>query len=100
MGEAEFDQLVADSWLHDGVANRNAMVTLKDKLKQLKLRILDWVKNKRRTGKSDLKEALKELDEKLDAGEVGVIETRDTLLKSLIELEKGEAVDLAQKAKV
>ena len=71
LGEEDFDALVADSCAHDGVPGGNAMVTLKNKLKHLKIRIRSWVKNKRRTGKSDLKDALKDLDAKLDAGDVG-----------------------------
>ncbi|KAL4557832.1 hypothetical protein LXL04_036026 [Taraxacum kok-saghyz] len=95
-----FGNLVADSWLHDGIVGGNLIVRLKNKLKFLKNRIRTWVKENRTFGKMDLKEALLVLDRRLDAGEMGVVEERNVLFKSFIELEKSEAVDLAQKAKI
>ena len=93
LGKESFGDLVADSWMHDGVVGGNPMVRLKNKFKILKIRIRNWVKENRQTGKLEMKEALSVLDRRFNAGDVGVLEERNVLLKALLELEKCEAID-------
>ena len=44
--ETDFAKVVEDNWKHDGVADTNAIVKLKNKLKSLKNRLKIWNKSK------------------------------------------------------
>lgn len=81
------------------------MIVLKKKLQFLKSKLRFWFnasKASRSSSKLEFLSNLVDFDVQLDKGEGGetVLENRSALSKSLADLEKIDALDLAQKAKV
>ncbi|GJZ87413.1 RNA-directed DNA polymerase, eukaryota, partial [Tanacetum coccineum] len=100
-----FDKLVEDSWNEIHVVDNNAYVRFMKKLKLLKERIKAWnssyreLKNCR---KNTLKTELTNLDSVLDRGE-GIdtdVTRRSDVVRILQDIEKTEAMEVAQKAKI
>ncbi|GJW97147.1 RNA-directed DNA polymerase, eukaryota, partial [Tanacetum coccineum] len=100
-----FDKLVEDSWNEIHVVDNNAYVRFMKKLKLLKERIKAWnssyreLKNYR---KNTLKTELTNLDSVLDRGE-GIdmdVTRRSDDVRILQDIEKTEAMEVAQKDKI
>ncbi|GKB37953.1 RNA-directed DNA polymerase, eukaryota [Tanacetum coccineum] len=103
--EEDFTSVLESSWNNDVVPSNNAMITLKNKLKNLKTRLKAWNRDKRLTHNQErkhLQESLSAIDARLDQG-MGFpddIPNRAKFAKDLGDLNKKDSIDLAQKAKV
>ncbi|GJR45107.1 RNA-directed DNA polymerase, eukaryota [Tanacetum coccineum] len=103
--EEDFTSVLESSWNNDVVPSNNAMITLKNKLKNLKTRLKAWNRDKRLTHNQErkhLQESLSTIDARLDQG-MGFpddIPNRAKFGKDLGDLNKKDSIDLAQKAKV
>lgn len=99
-----FENIVVESWGNAIINNSNAMVAVKKKLQFLKGKLRFWVKimEEKNSTKLEMLSALVAIDVRLDwgVGGVSIIEDILTLLKSISNVEKFGALDLAQKAKV
>ncbi|GJT51896.1 hypothetical protein Tco_0978053 [Tanacetum coccineum] len=99
------EEVVKDNWKHDGVEDRNAIVKLKNKLKYLKIRLKLWSKSKvdeRCNSRKMWQAKLEEIDKRVDDGH-GVandIQERKQIMKLILDADRMETLDLAQKAKV
>ncbi|KAI3509396.1 hypothetical protein L1887_24632 [Cichorium endivia] len=99
----DFQLIVHESWINDGIDTQNAMIRLKNKLKVLKDPLKFWAKenNRKRMGDSvELKASLAELDEKIDKGDLSVVDIRNAKYQSFLDIERMEVADVAQKAKL
>nr|GEV09854.1 RNA-directed DNA polymerase, eukaryota [Tanacetum cinerariifolium] len=100
-----FDKLVEDSWNKIHVVDNNAYVRFMKKLKLLKERIKAWNSSYRELTnyrKNTLKTELTNLDSVLDRGE-GIdsdVTRRSDVVRILQDIEKTEAMKVAQKAKI
>nr|GEY09805.1 hypothetical protein [Tanacetum cinerariifolium] len=97
--------LLKDVHNTDVVPSNNAMITLKNKLKNLKSRLNVWNRDKRLTHNLDRKhlhDSITAIDVRLDqgAGLPDDIPNRSKFAKELGDLNKKDSIDLAQKAKV
>nr|GEZ80395.1 RNA-directed DNA polymerase, eukaryota [Tanacetum cinerariifolium] len=103
--EDDFTSVVESSWNTDVVPSNNAMITLKNQLKNLKSRLKVWNRDKRLTHNLDRKhlhDSINAIDVRLDqgAGLPDDIPNRSKFAKELGDLNKKDSIDLAQKAKV
>nr|GEV98967.1 nucleotide-binding alpha-beta plait domain-containing protein [Tanacetum cinerariifolium] len=100
-----FDKLMKDSWNEIHVVDNNAYVRFMKKLKLLKERIKAWNSSYRELTncrKNTLKTELINLDSVLDRGE-GIdtdVTRRSDVVRILQDIEKTEAMEVAQKAKI
>nr|GEZ73764.1 RNA-directed DNA polymerase, eukaryota [Tanacetum cinerariifolium] len=100
-----FNKLVEDSWNKIHVVDNNAYVRFMKKLKLLKERIKVWNSSYRELTncrKNTLKTELTNLDSVLDRG-VGIdtdVTRRSDVVRILQDIEKTEAMEVAQKAKI
>ncbi|GJS62004.1 RNA-directed DNA polymerase, eukaryota, reverse transcriptase zinc-binding domain protein [Tanacetum coccineum] len=100
-----FDKLVEDFWNEIHVVDNNAYVRFMKKLKLLKKRIKAWNSSYREfknCRKNTLKTELTNLDSVLDRGE-GIdtdVTRRSDVVRILQDIEKTEAMEVAQKAKI
>ncbi|GJW22761.1 hypothetical protein Tco_0033383, partial [Tanacetum coccineum] len=100
-----FDTFVEKTWNDSNISDVNAISKLMKKLKYLKEQIRVWIKDKKEKAnrkKKDLKEELSDIDSLLDKGEGNpdVINKRDTICKSLQDIEKLDSIEMAQKFKI
>nr|GFA69439.1 RNA-directed DNA polymerase, eukaryota, reverse transcriptase zinc-binding domain protein [Tanacetum cinerariifolium] len=100
-----FDKLVEDSWNEIHVVDNNAYVRFMKKLKLLKGRIKAWnssYKELTNCRKNTFKTELINLDSFLDRGEgiVTDVTRRSDVVCILQDIEKTEAMEVAQKAKI
>ncbi|GKA35749.1 RNA-directed DNA polymerase, eukaryota, partial [Tanacetum coccineum] len=100
-----FDKLVEDTWKDaPGIAS-NAMSSLASKLKFLKSKIREWSKRNMKdmkSGRVKLKEDLQVLDVAIDSGSGSdeIVKKRLEVINSLQEIDKLQAMETAQKAKI
>ena len=100
-----FDKFVEDSWKEIRVVDMNDYVNFMKKLRILKDKIKTWIRSyKEHTyGRmSSLKSELINLDSVFDKGG-GVekdVHCRQEIVRNILELEKTEAMEAAQKAKI
>ncbi|GJQ88887.1 RNA-directed DNA polymerase, eukaryota [Tanacetum coccineum] len=100
-----FDSFVENTWKDMSISEPNFMLRLLKKLRSLKGQIRLWVKDKNNLVlnlKKDLKSQLAHIDASLDKGDVspGILDQRSSILNHISSMEKNEALELAQKAKV
>ncbi|GJY46090.1 RNA-directed DNA polymerase, eukaryota [Tanacetum coccineum] len=100
-----FDKFVKDTWRDAPVTDSNAMYAMVTKLKYLKWKIRDWNKRNMKDmlyGKSKYKEDLEALDMAIDKGDgsVELVNKRTEVVNSLQEIDKLQAMEMAQKAKI
>ncbi|GJZ96108.1 RNA-directed DNA polymerase, eukaryota [Tanacetum coccineum] len=100
-----FDSFVENTWKEMSISEPNSMLRLLKKLRSLKCQIRSWVKDKKVLAqklKKDLKSQLAHIDFLLDKGEgtPDILEERSSIMNNVSSLEKNEALELAQKAKV
>nr|GEV98145.1 putative RNA-directed DNA polymerase, eukaryota, reverse transcriptase zinc-binding domain protein [Tanacetum cinerariifolium] len=101
----DFLSVVQDSWCNSDNNSQNYMIRLKNKLKNLKIRLKAWSSEKKYLHNKErirLQESLHGIDLRLDQGmglsDDGLNHAR--LVRELDNLNKKESIDLAQKAKV
>ncbi|GJV95117.1 putative RNA-directed DNA polymerase, eukaryota, reverse transcriptase zinc-binding domain protein [Tanacetum coccineum] len=100
-----FKEFVADTWNSDGIIHECAMILFKRKLQNLKKAIRIWI-GKKRSDDAALKKShldlLSVIDIKIDRGTARAedLNSRTESVKILGDLDRLEAKDLAQKAKV
>ncbi|GKB22304.1 RNA-directed DNA polymerase, eukaryota, reverse transcriptase zinc-binding domain protein, partial [Tanacetum coccineum] len=100
-----FRDLVTDTWNNDGINEVNGLVSFKKKLQNLKCVIRIWVTSKRSESNKSKKEHqmwLFSIDVKIDQGRAlqeDFCQCRDSI-KILGDIDRLEAKDIAQKAKV
>ncbi|GKA73101.1 RNA-directed DNA polymerase, eukaryota [Tanacetum coccineum] len=100
-----FNSFVSSTWNSISIQEPNGMLMFVKKLKILKRQIRLWVKDKKDKAnivKKNLKKKIADIDLHLDKGDVTPVTLGDRLasFNKLLELEKMEAIDLAQKAKI
>ncbi|GJX77763.1 RNA-directed DNA polymerase, eukaryota [Tanacetum coccineum] len=100
-----FDQFVVDTWNTISISDNNGIIKFMKKMRFLKGQIRRWVKNKKETvglKKSNLKGMLNEIDVLIDDKKVDqeLLNKRVNVSNSLQELEKLEAIEIAQKVKI
>ncbi|GKE32739.1 RNA-directed DNA polymerase, eukaryota, partial [Tanacetum coccineum] len=100
-----FDSFVENTWKDMSISEPNSMLRLLKKLRSLKGQIRLWVKDKNNSVlniKKDLKSQLTHIDASLDKGDIspGILDQRSSILNHISSMEKNEALELAQKAKV
>ncbi|GKD38704.1 RNA-directed DNA polymerase, eukaryota, partial [Tanacetum coccineum] len=100
-----FDSYVSKVWKGINVQDSNDMLKLAKKLKILKGLIRSWVKDKKDKAsilKNILKKKIADIDSLLDNGEASslALEDRSNAMNNLINLERMESIELAQKAKI
>ncbi|GKC56763.1 RNA-directed DNA polymerase, eukaryota [Tanacetum coccineum] len=100
-----FNSFVSSTWNSISIQEPNGMLMFVKKLKILKGQIRLWVKDKKDKAnivKKNLKKKIADIDLHLDKGDVTPVTLGDRLasFNKLLELEKTEAIDLAQKAKI
>ncbi|GJW36657.1 RNA-directed DNA polymerase, eukaryota [Tanacetum coccineum] len=100
-----FNKFVEDTWSEAPGVDSNAMCSMSIKLKHLKLKIREWNKGNMKdmkSGKAKYKEDLEALDAAINNGD-GSVETvtkRMEVVKSLQDIDKLQAMEMAQKAKI
>ncbi|GJS59060.1 RNA-directed DNA polymerase, eukaryota, partial [Tanacetum coccineum] len=100
-----FDRFIVDTWNTTSISDNNAIIKFTKKMRFLKGQIRMWVKDKKETvglKKSNLKGMLNEIDVLIDVKKVDqeLLNKRVDVLNSLQELEKLEAMEIAQKVKI
>ncbi|GJV36972.1 RNA-directed DNA polymerase, eukaryota [Tanacetum coccineum] len=100
-----FNEFVIDQWKSAPMDTYNGMHNLVGKLRYIKNKIRDWTKSNRliKKGMSDMyKNELRQLDGLIDDGKGSdvVVAKRMELTNELQHIEKLQAMDLAQKAKI
>ncbi|GJW71739.1 RNA-directed DNA polymerase, eukaryota [Tanacetum coccineum] len=100
-----FDSFVSEAWKGINVDDSNDMLKLAKKLKILKGLIRSWVKDKKDKAsilKNSLKKKIADIDALLDNEIVSPesMADRSNAMNDLINLEKIESIELAQKAKL
>jgi hypothetical protein len=100
-----FNQLVTDTWNSDVTQETHGMISFKKKLQNLKKVLRAWIGEKRLRDKgikAELLKSISDIDLQIDKGEATKqdMELRLRSLKELGDLERVEAMDLAQKAKI
>ncbi|GJZ68307.1 hypothetical protein Tco_0631547 [Tanacetum coccineum] len=100
-----FNNFVEDMWSVAPGNNSNPLCSMAMKLKFLKLKIKEW--NQRnmqdlKSGKAKLKEDLEALDADIDKGNgtADMVTKRSEMVNSLQEIDKLQAMEIAQKAKI
>ncbi|GJT22825.1 RNA-directed DNA polymerase, eukaryota [Tanacetum coccineum] len=100
-----FNRFIVDTWNTTSISDNNAIIKFMKKMRFLKGQIRMWVKDKKETvglKKSNLKGMLNEIDVLIDVKKVDqeLLNKRVNVLNSLQELEKLEAMEIAQKVKI
>ncbi|GKD60173.1 RNA-directed DNA polymerase, eukaryota, partial [Tanacetum coccineum] len=100
-----FDKFVKVTWREAPGDKVNALRNLMFKLKHLKVRIREWVSNKRNHSQAEsnrLKADLAKLDDSIDKGmgTIDIVNKRTETLNSLHKLNYLQSTEAAQKAKV
>ncbi|GJT04678.1 RNA-directed DNA polymerase, eukaryota [Tanacetum coccineum] len=100
-----FDKFVTDSWKDAPGDDSNAMRNLCGKLKFLKVKIRAWYADYRNNSKgsvTNFKEELRILDELIDKGNGSdeIVNNRLEILGKLQQVNKAQASEVAQKAKI
>ncbi|GJR55734.1 RNA-directed DNA polymerase, eukaryota [Tanacetum coccineum] len=100
-----FNKFVTDTWNLAPVDDSNAMRNVMNKLKFLKRKIREWLNDNRNKSKSvsgQFKEELQKLDADIDKGirYDDIVNKRLEVLNSIQHLDKIQAMDVAQKAKI
>lgn len=95
-----FDQVVRYAWENDGIIDDNVIIALKRKLQFIKNSLKSWYKDfqsSKASRKNELLATLAELDKKLDDrdGNPELIQSRASISKSLIDLNKMEGMELS-----
>ncbi|GJR53414.1 RNA-directed DNA polymerase, eukaryota, partial [Tanacetum coccineum] len=99
-----FNNLVIDTW-NSAPTNPNAMRNVLHKLKFLKVKIREWLKDYKNNHNSDagkLKEELRKIDIAIDngLGSEEIVSRRTEILNSIHHFDNIQAMDVAQKAKI
>nr|GEY45122.1 RNA-directed DNA polymerase, eukaryota [Tanacetum cinerariifolium] len=99
------ENLLKDAWCKSPCNESNAMLNLIKKLKYLKSKIQEWNKNKMsnmKIVKENYKRGLEAVEMIIDKdeGNDDIVNTRMGIIKSLQDVDKHQAMELAQKAKV
>ncbi|GJZ10125.1 RNA-directed DNA polymerase, eukaryota [Tanacetum coccineum] len=100
-----FDEMVEQTWRKFSYSDRNAMIRFKKKLKDLKIIIRQWLKDKRAqlsSSKQIIHMELSDIDKELDSGTVSdmLLARRCALNGQLHDIKKKEVADSFQKSKV
>ena len=100
-----FDSFVERTWNEAQVTDSNDISKFSKKLKYLKEKIREWVKNKKDSSNhymKTLKAELAEIDSLIDKGEghPEVLNKRLHVTKSLQDIEKLASLEVAQKTKI
>ncbi|PWA99053.1 RNA-directed DNA polymerase, eukaryota, Reverse transcriptase zinc-binding domain protein [Artemisia annua] len=100
-----FHKLIEDTWKCDGIVEANGLVSFKKKLQNLKRVIRDWIATKKHEStkmKQDHVLRLATIDAKIDNGIANDLdfENRRESIKVLGDIDRLEASDLAQKARI
>ncbi|GJZ83177.1 RNA-directed DNA polymerase, eukaryota, reverse transcriptase zinc-binding domain protein [Tanacetum coccineum] len=100
-----FNKIVEDAWSEAPRDDSNAMISMMKKLKYLKLKIREWNKGNMKNMKNvkaKYKEELEVLEAIIDKGDgyVEVVNKRIEAVKMLQDIDKLQALEMAQKAKV
>nr|GEY85843.1 RNA-directed DNA polymerase, eukaryota [Tanacetum cinerariifolium] len=100
-----FEDLIKRSWLSFSHSDANRMIRFKKRLQDLKVLIRQWIKTKKSdisSNKHDIVNELREIDKKMDHGEVdeATVLMRFELKNNLIKINDMEAKDNLQKSKV
>nr|GEY03684.1 RNA-directed DNA polymerase, eukaryota [Tanacetum cinerariifolium] len=100
-----FNKIVEDAWSESPCDHSYAMISMMKKLKYLKLKIQEWNKGNMKNMKNvkaKHKRYLKALETTIDKGEGTdeVVNARMEVVKSLQNIDKLQALEMAQKAKV
>nr|GEW65887.1 RNA-directed DNA polymerase, eukaryota, reverse transcriptase zinc-binding domain protein [Tanacetum cinerariifolium] len=100
-----FQDLVVDTWKNDGIVESNSLISFKKKLQNLKQVIRNWVATKKVEShklRKDHQHRLSIIDAKVDKGDASKEDfiNRKHSLTVLGDLDRVEAKDLAQKAKI
>ncbi|PWA56940.1 RNA-directed DNA polymerase, eukaryota, Reverse transcriptase zinc-binding domain protein [Artemisia annua] len=100
-----FHKLVLDTWTNDGIVEANGLISFKKKLQYLKGAIREWIAIKRLDSSKLKKEHLSRLssiDVKIDHGKATDLDflNRRESSRILCDLDRIEASDLAQKARI
>nr|GEV40261.1 RNA-directed DNA polymerase, eukaryota [Tanacetum cinerariifolium] len=100
-----FEDLIKRSWLSFSHSNANRMIRFKKKLQDLEVLIRQWIKTKKSdisSNKHDIVNELREIDKKMDRGEVdeATVRRRFELKNNLIKINDMEAKDNLQNSKV
>lgn len=100
-----FKELVESAWAEFDGLDDNSLVYFKNKLKFLKSKIKSWNSSRLKDhngSKENIQKAILEIDKKIDSGDANDddLSSRIQLAKTIADLNKKEADDLGQKAKV
>ncbi|GJW57332.1 RNA-directed DNA polymerase, eukaryota [Tanacetum coccineum] len=100
-----FNKIVEDAWSEAPYDDSNAMIIMMKKLKYLKLKIREWNKGNMKNMKNvkaKHKRDLEALETTIDKGEGTdeVVNARIEVVKSLQNIDKLQALEMAQKAKL
>ncbi|GJT19889.1 RNA-directed DNA polymerase, eukaryota, reverse transcriptase zinc-binding domain protein [Tanacetum coccineum] len=100
-----FHKFVENAWNDPNASDPNAISRFMKKLKLLKLKIRNWIKVKKESSnnqKAHLKDMLVDIDVVLDKGDINplILNKRATIIKDLQNLDRVEALEVAQKSKI
>nr|GEZ19732.1 RNA-directed DNA polymerase, eukaryota [Tanacetum cinerariifolium] len=100
-----FDRFIVDTWSNMSISDTNDISKFMKKLRHLKLQTRLWVRDKKEsatTKKAQLKGMLKDTDILIDEKKVDqeLLNKRMNVINSIHDLEKLEATEIAQKAKI
>nr|GFA41389.1 RNA-directed DNA polymerase, eukaryota, reverse transcriptase zinc-binding domain protein [Tanacetum cinerariifolium] len=100
-----FDRFIVDTWSNMSISDTNAISKFMKKLRHLKLQTRSWVRDKKEsatTKKAQLKGMLKDINILIDEKKVDqeLLNKRMDVINSIHDLEKLEAMEIAQKAKI
>ncbi|GJW66594.1 RNA-directed DNA polymerase, eukaryota [Tanacetum coccineum] len=100
-----FDKFIVDTWSNTEISDNNDILKFIKKLRYLKVQTRLWVRDKKESvnvNKSNLKGMLHDIDLLVDDKKMDpeLLNKRVHVMNSIQELEKLEATELAQKAKI
>ncbi|GJY25230.1 RNA-directed DNA polymerase, eukaryota [Tanacetum coccineum] len=100
-----FDKFIVDTWSNTEIFDNNAILKFMKKLRYLNVQTRLWVRDKKESvnvNKSNLKGMLHDIDLLIDDKKMDqeLLNKRVHVMNSIQELEKLEAMELAQKAKI
>nr|GFA30975.1 RNA-directed DNA polymerase, eukaryota, reverse transcriptase zinc-binding domain protein [Tanacetum cinerariifolium] len=98
-------EIIVDTWSNMSISDTNAISKFMKKLRHLKLQTRSWIMDKKEsatTKKAQLKGMLKDIDILIDEKKVDqeLLNKRMDVINSIHGLEKFEATEIAQKAKI
>nr|GEV71324.1 RNA-directed DNA polymerase, eukaryota [Tanacetum cinerariifolium] len=99
------ERFIVDTWSNMSISDTNAISKFMKKLRHLKLQTRLWIRDRKKsatTKKAQLKGMLKDIDILIDKKKVDheLLNKRMNVINSIHDLEKLEATEIAQKAKI